>query len=132
MRILLAILVTAGLILNSGSGFMAAAYAKASLDAKVIAHAHHAASPDSIHADGKEAGDCHKHSSNPPANGCKCCEKNAKCTHGSCHCLKCFSALANVRPASHTFISLASLFGPEAFDKPPGGAREPPPPPPQS
>jgi hypothetical protein len=128
MRILLAILIAIGLILNAGSSFVAAASAKASMTVKGSVHAHQMAS----HAHAKEAGDCHKHTSKSPAHGCKCCDQNLKCTHGSCACLKCFSVLADVRPINHAGIILAALRGPDAFDKPPGSVRKPPPPPPQS
>jgi len=81
MRILLAILITAGLILNSGSGFVAAAYAKASMNAMGSAHPHPMTSQQTMHSHGKQAPGCHKPSSKSPAHGCKCCDTNAKCTH---------------------------------------------------
>ena len=132
MRILLAIFITMGLMLNSGSGFVAAAFAKASTTAMGSAHARPMVSQETMHAHVKEAGDCHKHTSKSPAHGCKCCDQNTKCTHDSCACLKCFSVLADVRPISPAGIIVAALQGPDAFDKPPGSVREPPPPPPQS
>ena len=129
MRILLAILVTAGLLLNPGSGFVAAAYAKAPAAAMGGMPAHPMHPPHQMaHGTGTE--DCHKHHSRAPL--CKCCDKNAKCTHQSCTCLKCFSVLAEVRPFSQTLIEVAALPGPDAFEKPPGSVRQPPPPPPQS
>ncbi len=131
MRTLLAIVMTVGLILSSGSGVVMAAYAKVSMGSMGSAHAHPMASQKPMHSD-KEAGGCHKHSSKSPANGCKCCDNNAKCTHESCACLKCFSVLAGVHPIHATGIILAALAWPNAFDKPPGGVRQPPPPPPQS
>ncbi|MFY9875376.1 MAG: hypothetical protein WAL20_06985, partial [Rhodomicrobium sp.] len=64
MRTLLAIFITLGLMLNSGSGFVAAALAKASFAAKESAHKH----PMVSHAHSKEAGNCHEHTSKSPAN----------------------------------------------------------------
>lgn len=128
MRTLLAIFITLGLMLNSGSGFVAAAFAKAALAAKESAHNH----PTVPHAHSKEAGNCHKHTSKSPAHECKCCGQNTKCTHESCACLKCFSVLADVRPINHPGIIVAALHEPKVFDEPLGGMRKPPPPPPQS
>jgi hypothetical protein len=132
MNILLAIVITVGLIFNSGTGFLAAAYGKTSMGAMGTAHAHPAASQHKMHAHSTETGNCHKHASQTPAHGCKCCDKNAKCTHESCACLKCFSALADVRPIHHTGTALAALHGPTTLDKPPGSVYQPPAPPPQS
>ena len=132
MNILLAIVITVGLIFNSGAGFIAAAYGKTSMGAMAIAHAHPAASQHKMHTHSAEMGSCHKHAPRAPAHGCKCCDKNAKCTHESCACLKCFSVLADVRPISHTGIALEALPGPATFDKPPGSLYQPPAPPPQS
>lgn len=131
MRTLLAIVIAMGLMMNSGSGIVMAACAKASMGSMGGAHAHPMPSQNTMHSH-KEAGDCHKHSSKSPANGCKCCDNDAKCTHDSCSCLKCFSVLANVRPIHATGIILAALAWPGAFDKPPSRVRQPPPPPPQS
>ena len=128
MRILLAIFITLGLLLNSGGGFVAAAFAKASLAGKESAHTHLMVSP----AHGAEAGNCHKHTSKSAAHECKCCDQNTKCTYESCACLKCFSVLVDVLPINPAGIIVSALHGPDAFDKPPGSAREPPPPPPQS
>jgi hypothetical protein len=128
MRTLLAIFITLGLMLNSGSGFVAAAFAKATLAAKESAYK----PPMVSHAHGIEAGNCHKHTSKSAAHERKCCGQNTKCTHESCACLKCFSVLADVRPINHSGIIIAALHEPEVFDEPPGGVRKPSPPPPQS
>ena len=132
MKTLLAIVIAVGLIFNSGAGFLAAAYGKTSMGAMGSAHAHPAVSQHKTHTRGAEMGNCHKHSSQSPAHGCKCCDKNAKCPHESCACLKCFSVLADIRPISHTGILAAALPGPANFDKPPGSVLPPPAPPPQS
>ena len=132
MNILLAIVITVGLIFNSGAGFLAAAYGKTSMGAMGSAQAHPALSQHKMHAHSSETGNCHNHSPQSPAHGCKCCDKNAKCTHDSCACLKCFSVLADVRPIRQTGIAVAALPGPATFDKPPGSVYQPPAPPPQS
>ena len=126
MNPLLAILITVGLIFNSGTGIIAAAYGKTSMGAMGRAQAHPALSQHTMHTHRAEMGNCHKHSSQSPAHGCKCCYKNAKCTHESCACLKCFSALADIRPISHTGSALATLPGPATFDKPLGSVHQPP------
>ncbi len=132
MRTLLAILITVGLILSSGSSVVTAAHAKMSAGTIGSVHTHPMASQHEMHMDGNEAGDCHKSPSQSPVDECKCCDKNTKCTPESCACFKCFSVLADVRPINHIGIALASLHEPQAFDKPPGSVRQPPPPPPQS
>ena len=133
MRTLLAIVMTIGLILNSGSGLITAASAKAALGAMGSAHAHPMASHPKMHRHSAEMGDCNQRPSKSPAHRPKCCcDKDTKCTQGACLCLKCFSVFADVVAVSHTGIGAAALFCPDACDKPPGSVRQPPAPPPQS
>jgi hypothetical protein len=100
--------------------------------AQITLSADHGSPAHAIHTRSNGKGDCHKSHSKGQEGGCKCCDTNAKCTHDSCACLKCFSVLADVRPVSYTGAALAALPGPATLDKPPGSVRQPPAPPPQS
>jgi hypothetical protein len=123
----LAILVVLGLIMNPG-GFAAAGYAKASAGATQSSQVHR----HKAHAHVKAAKGCHEAPSKSSRQNCKCCDKNSKCAHDGCACLKCVSLLADVPRANLGGADFPALHHPAAFVKPPGAVSQPPAPPPQS
>ena len=124
MRILLAIWIVAGLILNSGAAFASAI---------PMAHAHAApAAQHKMHSHAEASEDCHKPPAKSHTEPCKCCAGKAKCNHESCLCLKCFGAFADVWPVHHAVLAFTAVLAPGVSGKPPIAVRQPPPPPPQA
>jgi hypothetical protein len=132
MRTFLTIVVALGLILNSGSGFVAASQARTFAGATAGSDTPGGSLNHKAHAHGKAAAGCHDNPSKSSAPKCKCGDKNLKCTQNACACLKCFSVLADVKPVHLTGPALLALHQPDKFVKPPGRPRAPPAPPPQS
>ncbi|MBJ7542144.1 hypothetical protein [Rhodomicrobium udaipurense] len=95
------------------------------------ASSHHASAQSMMPEHKGGMGGCHKAPSKAPADACNGCGSKAKCTHDSCLCLKCFSAMVDVRPVALAAMTIPTRHILHRANRPPDSMRQPPAPPPQ-